>query len=57
MADVETKKNAYDTLKAKYDAVEDDVKKEYENKSVAGSYLDSIVADRRKAMAKELTIA
>ena len=34
MADVETKKNEYDTLKAKYDAVEDDVKAEYANRDV-----------------------
>ena len=57
MADVETKKNEYDTLKAKYDAVEDDVKAEYANRDVRWSFLDAVVADRRKSMFKELTIA
>jgi len=53
MADVETKKNAYDALKAKYDDVETQVKADFP----WSPFADSIIADRRKAMFKDLTIA
>lgn len=52
MADVEAKKNAYDALKAKYDDVETQVNAEFP----WSPFADSIIADRRKSMFKELTI-
>lgn len=54
--DVEAKKNEYDTLKATYDAVEDEVVAEYGGKASA-SRIAAIVADRRKRIYRDLQIA
>jgi len=45
---VEEKKTKYETIKAQYDAVEDDVNTEYTGKEVTDSFKAKITADRRK---------
>lgn len=54
---VETNKTKYETIKAQYDAVEDDVDSEYAGKEVTDSFKAKIVADRRKGMYKDYQIA
>ena len=51
------KKTDYETKKAQYDAVEDDVDKEFAWKETTDSFKAKIAADRRKGMYKDLTIA
>ena len=54
---VETNKTKYETIKAKYDAVEDEVDSEFTWKEVTDSFKAKIVADRRKWMYKDYQIA
>lgn len=54
---VETNKTKYETIKAQYDAVEDDVDKEFTGKEVTDSFKAKITADRRKWMYKDYQIA
>lgn len=51
------KKTDYETKKAQYDAVEEDVDKEFAWKETTDSFKAKIAADRRKGMYKDLTIA
>jgi len=54
---VEANKTKYETIKAQYDAVEDDVNTEYTGKEVTDSFKAKITADRRKGMYKDYQIA
>lgn len=54
---VEENKTKYETIKAQYDAVEDDVNTEFTGKEVTDSFKAKIVADRRKGMYKDYQIA
>lgn len=54
---VETNKTKYETIKAQYDAVEDDVNKEFDGKEVTDSFKAKVAADRRKGMYKDYQIA
>lgn len=53
----EEKVNKYNTLKANYDAIEEETKKEFQDKNASGAYIDAVVADRQKALYKNLVLA
>ena len=51
--EVEEKANKYNTIKAEYDSIEDEVKAQFP----ASPFADSIIADRQKAKYKNLVLA
>ena len=53
--DVEASRIKYDTLKATYDSVEDDVEKEYG--TISSSAKAALIADRRKGIYRDLSVA
>ena len=53
--DVEASRIKYDTLKATYDGVEDDVEKEYG--TISSSAKAALIADRRKGIYRDLSVA
>lgn len=55
--EVEAKANKYNTLKAKYDSIEDDTKAEFSGKPIPESAIDATIADRQKNAYKGLIIA